>query len=318
MQANGVHVQESRRHHLRAVSLAFFVTILWASSWVIIKFGLEEIPPLTFAALRYSIASVLLLGFAFARQDGRQQVRNRSRRWWITLVAYGLIFITATQGAQFLALYFLPAIALSLMLNLTPIVVVLVSVPLLREIPSRAEGMFIMLGLVGVFLYFFPLELLGLPLLGLLIGIGALSSNSASAILGRAINRDGNTPYLIVTTVSMSFGSFALLVAALLVEGVTIISALSLLYILWLSIVNTAIAFTLWNRAMGTLRAVDMTLINSTMMPQIVLLSLVFLGEYPTGRQWMGLLILGFSVMAVQLLQVYRREKPPVDSLGKG
>ncbi len=237
--------------------------------------------------------------------------------WWARLIAYGLIFITATQGAQFLALSYLPAIAFSLMLNLTPIVVVFVSIPILREIPSREEGLFILVGLVGVFLYFFPLEMLALPILGLLVGIGALTSNSFSAIIGRAVNRDGDTPYLVVTTVSMAFGSSVLLLIALLVEGVTAVSTLSLVYILWLSVVNTAIAFTLWNKAMGTLRAVDMTLINSTMMPQIVVLSLVFLGEFPTATQWTGLLLLGASVMAVQLIQIYRKEKRPVNSLGK-
>ena len=44
-----------------AAGQALFVTVLWASSWVIIKFGLEEIPPLLFSGLRYEIAALALL-----------------------------------------------------------------------------------------------------------------------------------------------------------------------------------------------------------------------------------------------------------------
>jgi len=43
------------RSHLIPALQALFVTFLWSSSWVLIKFGLEEIPPLTFAGLRYGL-----------------------------------------------------------------------------------------------------------------------------------------------------------------------------------------------------------------------------------------------------------------------
>ena len=43
--------------HTRAVLQALLVTFLWSTSWVLIKFGLTGIPPLTFAGLRYSLAS---------------------------------------------------------------------------------------------------------------------------------------------------------------------------------------------------------------------------------------------------------------------
>jgi drug/metabolite transporter (DMT)-like permease len=38
-----------------AIRLAFFVTLLWATSWVLVKVGLQGLPPLTFAALRLTL-----------------------------------------------------------------------------------------------------------------------------------------------------------------------------------------------------------------------------------------------------------------------
>jgi drug/metabolite transporter (DMT)-like permease len=45
----------------RAILQALLVTFLWSTSWVLIKFALNDIPPLTFAGLRYTIAFLVLL-----------------------------------------------------------------------------------------------------------------------------------------------------------------------------------------------------------------------------------------------------------------
>jgi drug/metabolite transporter (DMT)-like permease len=303
--------QDSKRTRVFAVIQALIVTVLWSSSFVIIKFGLEDIPPLTFAGLRYSIASLLLLTLILAQPKMRSSLRTRSRRWWGMLFLYGCIYITATQGTQFLGLFYLPAITFSLLLNLTPIIVLLSAIPMLGEKPSLLETIFILLGVFGVFLYFYPLDFIGVSIFGLIIGIVSLLANSASAVIGRAINRARNTPSLVVTGVMMSIGSFFLLFMGLAVEPIAPLSSLSWFYIVWLAVMNTALAFTLWNRAMQVLRAVDMALINSTMMPQIVILSFVFLEEYPELLDWLGLILLALSVAAVQYFQTKRLNNTP-------
>ena len=47
----------------RARFQALFVTFLWSTSWVLIKIGLQDIPALTFAGLRYGLAFLCLLPF---------------------------------------------------------------------------------------------------------------------------------------------------------------------------------------------------------------------------------------------------------------
>jgi len=298
--------QDSKRTRVFAVIQAVFVTVLWSSSFVIIKFGLEDIPPLTFAGLRYSIASLVLLTLILVQPKMRSSLRDKSRRWWGMLFLYGCIYITATQGTQFLGLFYLPAITFSLILNLTPIIVLLSAIPMLGEKPSWVETIFILLGVLGVFLYFYPLDFIGVSILGLIIGIVSLLANSASAIIGRAINRTKDAPSLVITGVMMSIGSVFLLLAGFAAEPIAPLSSLSWFYIVWLAVVNTALAFTLWNRSMQVLRAVDMALINSTMMPQIVILSFLFLEEYPELLDWFGLILLALSVTAVQYYQTKR------------
>jgi len=303
-------IQEvTRRSLIIAIIEALFVTVLWSSSFVIIKFGLQDIPPLTFAGLRYTIASLILLALILSQTKMRKTMKGRSRKWWGMLFIYGCVYITATQGTQFLGLFYLPAITFSLILNLTPIIVLLSAIPLLGEKPSLLETVFVLTGIFGVLLYFYPMDFVGVSIIGLVISIISLLANSAAAVIGRAVNRTLDTPPLVVTGVMMSFGALFLMIFGLSVENLPPLSPISWIYILWLAVLNTALAFTLWNRAMRVLRAVDMALINSTMMPQIVILSIVFLGEFPEPLDWVGLVLLAFSVGAVQYLQTKRMNK---------
>ena len=115
--------------HFRAAFQALFVTFLWSTSWVLIKIGLEDIPALTFAGLRYSLAFLCLLPFAL-RPAHLKPLRRLSGRRWVRLVVLGLLFYAVTQGAQFVGLDYLPSVTVSLLLNFTTIVVALASIPL--------------------------------------------------------------------------------------------------------------------------------------------------------------------------------------------
>jgi drug/metabolite transporter (DMT)-like permease len=298
-------IQAETRSRYAAVGEAIFVTILWASSWVIIKFGLEQenLPPLTFSGLRYTLASVILLGVIAYRREYRSSIRHHGRKWWGLMIVYGIIFVSVTQGAQFVGLDLLQAITVSTLLNLTPIVVLLMGIALLRERPTSSQVVWIIIGVIGAMLYFYPLDLVGEAWLGVVVVTIGVVANSFSSILGRYINKERTAPPIVITGVSMTIGASLLLIAGITFEESTVITPVALIYIVWLSVVNTAFAFTLWNRAMQSLRAVDMTLINSTMLPQIVILSIIFLGEMPDLLDWCGLILLTLSVAFVQVSQ---------------
>ncbi|MGY5864416.1 MAG: EamA family transporter [Candidatus Thorarchaeota archaeon] len=294
---------DSKRTKIIAIVQALFVTALWSSSFVIVKFGLAEIPPVTFAGLRYSIASLILLSLILSQTKMREQMKSRSRRWWGMLILYGVVFIGVTQGTQFLGLYYLPATTMSLMLNMTPIIVVLMAIPWLGERPSIIESGLILLGILGVLIFFYPLDFVGVSIIGLVIAFISLVANSFSSVIGRAVNRARDTPALVVTGIMMSAGSICLMIFGLATEPISSLSLTSWFYILWLAVVNTALAFTLWTRSQRILRAIDMTLINSTMLPQIVLLSILFLEEQLDYLDWIGIILLTVSVAAVQVIQ---------------
>ena len=76
---------------------------------------------------------------------------------------------------------------------------------------------------------------------------------------------------------------------------------------MWLAVVNTAFAFTLWNHTLRTLTAMESSIVNGTMMIWIPVLAVIFLGERITGQQLIGLILGGLGVLVVQL-----RRRPAV------
>jgi drug/metabolite transporter (DMT)-like permease len=291
--------------HLTAVLQALFVTFLWSTSWVLIKIGLQDMPALPFAGLRYTLAFLCLLPFAL-RRDRLAVMRGLPRRLWPQLLILGLLLYSVAQGAQFLALAYLPAVTVSLLLNFTSVIVALLAAFFLAERPGVWQWLGISLFLAGVAVYFYPVELRGGELFGLGVAVVCVLANAVSAVLARGVNRSGDVDPLTVTVVSMGIGSLVLLLAGLALQGMPQLTLTHWAIIAWLALVNTAFAFTLWNLTMRLLTAVESSILNNTMLIQIALLAWIFLGEQLAGRQVGGLLL---AVLGALLVQVRSRRK---------
>jgi len=293
-------MRKNRFPHLGAVLQALLVTFLWSTSWVLIKIGLEDIPALTFAGLRYSLAFVCLLPFAL-RPTHLTSLRSLAGREWARLVVLGLLFYAVTQGAQFLGLAYLPSVTVSLLLNFTTIVVALLGIFLLAEQPTVLQWIGILLNIVGIVIYFYPVALPASQAVGLIVVTIGVLANAGSSILGRRINRDGDAPPLTVTIVSMGVGAVVLLVTGVLTQGFPCLSLSHWVIIGWLAVVNTAFAFTLWNHTLRTLSAMESSIINGTMLIQIAILAWLFLGERLTWQEGIGMVLAGLGTLIVQL-----------------
>lgn len=286
--------------HGRAAAQALFVTLLWSSSYVLIAVGLEDIPPLTFAGLRYALASVVLAPL-FVRRTSYRSLRQLSARDWVLLGLLGLLLYAVTQGAQFVALQYLRSATVGLVLSFTPVVVAALGMPLLGERPSPRQLLGMGVLLVGVGVYFQPLRFPTAELVGVGVMTLGLVGNASAAVLGRRYNRGDDLSPLAVTTVTMSIGSLVLLVGGVTVQGLPAISLRNWLVVGWLAVVNTAFAFTLWNHTLQTLSAVESSIVNNTMLIQVAVLGGVFLGESLAVLDAVGLVVVAAGALVVQL-----------------
>lgn len=291
---------ETRFLQLRAILQALLVTFLWSTSWVLIKIGLQDLPPLTFAGLRYILAFLCILPLLL-RSVSRISLSRLTGRRWLELTLLGVLFYAVTQGASFVALAYLPAMMVSLLWNLTTVVVALVGIWTLAEPLTSLQWAGVVLNLGGILVYFYPVATVRVEAVGLLAVLLGVLANAGSSILGRGINRRADIDPLSVTGVSMGIGAVALLTTGLAAQGLPPLSARHWMIIAWLALVNTAFAFTLWNRTLRTLTAVESSIINGTMLGQIAVLAWLFLGEHLTSQRILGLLLAGLGTLMVNL-----------------
>jgi drug/metabolite transporter (DMT)-like permease len=291
------------RGHRAAVLQALLVTFLWSTSWVLIKIGLQDIPALTFAGLRYFLAFICLVPFVL-RSGYLKTLRGLSATSWARLVVLGVLLITVTQGAQFMGLAYLPAVTVSLLFNLTTLLVAFLGMALLAEHPSILQWVGVLSFLIGVYIYFYPVSLPSGEVFGLLVVLVGVLTNAFSSVLGRYINRTKELHPLAVTSVSIGIGGFLLLLTGVFVQGIPPLEPLHWLIIGWLALVNTAFAFTVWNQTLRTLTVVESNIINNTMLIQIAILAWLFLGETLTAREIFGMLLVALGAVIVQLRKV--------------
>lgn len=290
----------TRNKHIQSILQALLVTFLWSTSFIIIKKGLQEIPPLTFAGLRYFLAFIFLLPFLFFKEK-KKELKTITWRDFLLLILLGIIFYSLTQGAQFLGLSLLPAVTVSLLLNITPLVVAFMAVFTIKEYPGPVQWFGILIFITGVLVFFSSYDNIEGNLAGFGIMIIGVLANAGSSVLGRSINRQGKLSPVTVTVLSMGIGSLIILAAGLSIETFPDLNLYGIILILWLAIINTAFAFTLWNYTLKTLRAVESSIINGTMLIQITLLSYIFLDENITVIKAAGIIIVTAGAFLVQV-----------------
>lgn len=288
---------------LQAILLALFVTFLWSTSWVLIKNALDEIPPLTFAGLRYTLAVLVLLPGLWKQ---RGAVAALSPKDWAWLAALGFVFYALTQGGQFLTLKHLEAVTFSLLLNFSTVLVALMGVVALREVPSRWQWGGIIIFLIGALMYLNPVSIPAGKTLGFALAGFTVCANAVAALLGRSVNRRRTISPVVVTTISMGLGALFLLGAGLMGQGLPPLSTQAWAVIVWLAVVNTALAFFLWNIALRTLSAVESSIINNAMLIQIAVLAWLFLGERLSLSGVVGLVIASIGALMVQMTRPSR------------
>jgi drug/metabolite transporter (DMT)-like permease len=294
-----------RRTHARALAQAFLVTLLWSSSVVLIKIGLEDIAPIAFAGLRYGVAFLCLAPLLLTR-PARAAIASLGRRDLLLLLALGVVQYAITQGAQFLSLSYLPAATVSLMLAFTPMAVALAGRFALGERLVLVQWLGLGVSLAGALVYFADAPLGQAGRIGLALCAVQLVANAGQVLLGRSINRTAHLPPLVVTTISMGFGAALLLAPTVLAGGLSMLPPRAMLIVGWLAVANTAFAFTLWNHTQRTLPAVETSLVNNSMLVQIAVLAWLVLGDALAPREWAGVALVTIGVLIVQLPKLFR------------
>ncbi|HEV3231741.1 MAG TPA: EamA family transporter [Candidatus Dormibacteraeota bacterium] len=127
------------------------VYVVWGSTYLAIRIGIDTIPPLLMAGVRFLLAGAILQ--ALAALTGRGDTARRApigrREWVAALIAGGLLFVGGNGGVTF-GERSLPSGTVALMVATVPLWMGLIAGLVLKESLTRWTILGIGIGLAGV------------------------------------------------------------------------------------------------------------------------------------------------------------------------
>jgi drug/metabolite transporter (DMT)-like permease len=168
---------------LLAFAIIYFV---WGSTYLAVRVGVREVPPLILAAMRFSVAGLVLFGWLLARGERAPSIRE-----WRSASLLGLVIFVFDYGLLFWAEQRVPSGIAAVMLATIPVFMALSEIIFLRtqRLTVRlALALLIGLGGVGV-LMSRALNLGGAPIdkWGAMALIFAAISWSVASVLARKL-----------------------------------------------------------------------------------------------------------------------------------
>ena len=279
-----------------AIIEGVLATLIWASSFVLVKIGLDYMGPLTIAGLRYFLASLLLLPFIVRRDISN---RRLSSSLWLRLFLIGFSAYTIGNGALFWGLKYIPATTGSFMMSFLPLLILFAGAVWLKETPSPRQIVGVLVALTGSILFFSTGLQIGEPL-GLGIVAMGLIGFLFFGILGREVAKEQKVDTLSLTAIPLAFGGGLLLLVVLPLEGLPTISVTGWGIVLLLAVINTAFAYVLYNHSLQVLTALEMNILLNLSPLGTAALAWLLLDERLSFLQIIGMIIAITGVVLVQ------------------
>lgn len=278
---------------------------IWGSTWLGIKLGLRDLPPITFAGIRFALAALLLGAIVAARR----LALPRSTADWGLLAYTGFLSITVNYALVFWGEQYISS-GLAAVLSAT---VPLFGLPLAHRYVatepltwSKVAGVF--LGVIGVGIVFSGQLGMGSPL-ALWAGVGIIASALATAHAGVLVKARGtHIEPSVLAGVQMAGGCVPLLLGGMALEGNPLQfhwTSLALASLAYLTILGSVIAFLMYYWLIRH-TAVSGVLMIPLVTPLVaVLVGVVFGGETVGWHTALG----GSAIIAGVALAVLRFEK---------
>lgn len=274
---------------LTNILLTALAPISWGTTYAVATEFLPPGHPLLVASLRsLPIGILLTIGLRKLPQG----------IWWWRILVLGALNIGVFQALLFVAAYRLPGGVAATAGAIQPLLVVFFSWLILAQSPSRRSVIAAIAGFIGV----------GLLVLGPgaqldNLGIMAAIAGAATMGLGTVLVKRWPPPVslIVFTAWQLTVGGLLLLPLALVTEGpFTELSRTNLWGFIYLGLIGTGLAYALWFRGIGKLKATAVASLGLLSPVVATLIGYVFLQQTFTPVQLVGTAVVLASVLIGQ------------------
>jgi len=255
--------------------------LLWSGNWIVARAVRDDISPAIATAGRLLIVLFILLPFCY--QSLKAKIPSFKKPQWKVLLALGFFGGGLHLTLQWQGLHYTTATSATLYLSTAPVFILLLARPLLGEAIAPRQWAGIAISFTGIFLIATQGRVRSLSFnIGDLMAIGSMAMWGSYTVFLRLRRDSLDTPELLVVVCSLGLCFMLPWVLFELNSGARVsLSPVGALAVLYSAIGSLLLAYAGWSyvvKRLGAARA------GATMhlMPGIaVLLSMLFLHEYP-------------------------------------
>jgi drug/metabolite transporter (DMT)-like permease len=287
--------------------------VVWSSTWLAIKIGLRDLPPISFVAIRFLIAIIVLLAVSISRTH----LRPRGRNDYVVLAVTGILMFAVNYTLLFWAELHVSSGLAAVLQATIPIFGMMFAHWMLPDEPLRLQkfaGAIVALGGVTVICG----RLLGFNGAlafwgGVAVVVGAASAAFANVLVKA---RSMQLAPAMLAAWQMIFGIAPLLLLGLIVDGNpvrfhwTLSSVFCLLY---LAVIGSALTFLLLYWLLPRLTVAQLQSISLITPPGAVMLGWLLGDEtFPVSS------LLGAALVLVGVWMIFRKAAPPEPLIQEG
>lgn len=294
---------------LTSTLLVLSSVIMWATSFPLIKVGLDYAPPVTFSAVRYLIAA-LFMTLVLTYRKGLAEMMKEYLEDWKTLTLLGLVGIALPNALLNIGLQFTTASLSSIIQASGPVWTVIVAVPLLKESlgVDKIAGMVIAMAATVLLVTEGGIDINNSTFLGNVLILGTAICYAFSGVITKVALRKHHP--IETTGWSLITGSLILLALAPIDwgEGVALNSDF-LIILVFLGLFPGALAFLLYNYVLVKSEVSTLSLFLYLIPVFATIISIVFLGESITVMTVIlgSMIIFGVAVAQYRLITRWRQ-----------
>lgn len=229
---------------------------IWGSMYVVSKYVLDFVPPITLVWLRYIIALAVLYTLLKLEQHKNKNYTKFTTRDWLLIAWIGFIGYFVSISFQFLGTKLSDAHTGSLITSATPAFMILFARFVLNELFTVRKILSLILATAGVAIVIGFNPEMGNYFKGSIILVGAAITWALLSVYVKIAAYKFSS--LVITTYAIFFAlifTTPFMLWEIQTSEIVVNSALIILGILYLGLVSTAGAFYLWNKGMGMMDA---------------------------------------------------------------
>ncbi len=270
-----------------------FITLclIWSSTWVAIKIGLETVPPFYSAAIRFFIAFILL--YLFARIKNLPIPKDLKSH--LFFIKFGLLNFLISYSAVYWGEQYINSGLTSVLFAVMPFYTLIFSIWMLpSEKISIKKIIGLLLGFAGVVIIFN--DQIEISSAEAVYGMIAILIAPAFSAIGTLIAKKAANTYhpVILNTFPIFYCSIALFILSFIFESQSqaVFDETAIFSIIYLAMFGTGIAFVLYFWMLSHQSAVLMSMITFVTPPLALIWGWLLLGEAITEFLVVGLVLI--------------------------